>query len=110
MGGFACGAEASKEGQAKPNHRARLDDTTGRPNNQNYAEQSAKGKGKGTQTYRVLEDLGHGLERPLEEVHVELLELGPGDGQGQVDALRQRLDLWGFLVGPRSARGSVGYG
>nr|CAB3498476.1 unnamed protein product [Digitaria exilis] len=51
-----------------------------------------------------LVELGVGdglLDRPkrlLEEVHVELLELGPGERLGEVDPIEQRLDLDPHLV------------
>ncbi|TVU19701.1 hypothetical protein EJB05_35868, partial [Eragrostis curvula] len=45
----------------------------------------------------VAEALLHGLHALAEEVHVELLEAGAGDGSVEVDALVQRVDLDGGL-------------
>ena len=47
--------------------------------------------------FGVPKDLLNGLHAPPEEVHVELLEAGAGDGAVEVDALVQAVDLDGGL-------------
>ncbi|GJN31061.1 hypothetical protein PR202_gb19415 [Eleusine coracana subsp. coracana] len=47
----------------------------------------------------VAEALLHGLHALPEQVHVQLLEPGPGDGRVKVDPLVQRIDLDGGLRG-----------
>ena len=49
----------------------------------------------------VLQNLLHGFYGPAEEVHVELLELGPGQGLGEVVAALEGLDFdaSGLLAG-----------
>ena len=54
----------------------------------------------------VLENLVNGLEGLLEEIAVQLLELGAGEGLGEVVALEKRLNLdLGGLLGRESTLG-----
>jgi hypothetical protein len=54
----------------------------------------------------VLENLVNGLEGLLEEIAVQLLELGAGEGLGEVVALEERLNLdLGGLLGRESTLG-----
>jgi hypothetical protein len=45
----------------------------------------------------IAQDLLDGLEGGAEEINVQLLEAGAGDGGVEVDALVQRVDLDGGL-------------